>query len=381
MKKKLLFVVDEREMGGVSIALKDLVTILDKNLYEIDILCLHDKGEMLENLEEDITLFFGTSYFEAIDYTFKEVLRKKDLTLILKKIQIIFDIKTGLVSKRIINERKKIIKKKYDIEIAYKDGFTALFTACGDTPKKIHWLHCAYKTNDPTRKYRNLFKRIFNKFNHIVGVSPDVIKEFNEIYHMNEITEFIPLIINSDRIVDLSKLESKVKVNSNKFNVILLGRCHSVKGYNRLFDILENCRFSNVDFHIFGDGPLYSSLFERTMNNNLNVIKMHGSSYNPYAELKQFDLLMLPSYSESFGLVIIESFLLGVPVLCTKTVGSQMTVDEKYGVICENNEIELEKAMIGLIGNYKKINEFKNNLCSYSYDNQSIIRKIDNLFI
>ena len=45
--------------------------------------------------------------------------------------------KTGLIEKRIKKERKKILKEKYDVEVAFKDGFTALFTAFGNSKKKV----------------------------------------------------------------------------------------------------------------------------------------------------------------------------------------------------------------------------------------------------
>lgn len=54
MKKELLFVVDEREMGGVSVVLNDLVHLLNPSKYDIDILVLHDKGHMLEDLPDNV---------------------------------------------------------------------------------------------------------------------------------------------------------------------------------------------------------------------------------------------------------------------------------------------------------------------------------------
>ena len=101
MKKNILFVVDEREMGGVSVVLNDLVHKLDSNKYSIDILVLHNKGNMLNDLPDHVNMFYGTSYFEAIDYTIKEVLKMKNLSLLMKKIHVVFDLKTGFIKKSI----------------------------------------------------------------------------------------------------------------------------------------------------------------------------------------------------------------------------------------------------------------------------------------
>ena len=158
--KKILIVIDERIMGGVSVLLEDMLNMINLKKYKIDILCLHNNGEMLENLPENVSMIYGTDYFSSIDYTIKEVLKSKSIKKIYYKVRIVFDMKTGLIEKRIKKERKKILKEKYDVEVAFKDGFTALFTAFGNSKKKVHWIQYEYKKTNPNGKYDKLFKRI-----------------------------------------------------------------------------------------------------------------------------------------------------------------------------------------------------------------------------
>ena len=145
MKRNVLFVVDEKRMGGVSVLLEDILNMINIKNYSIDVLVLHNNGSMLNNLPKDVNIIYGTSYFEAIDYTLKEVLKSGDFKRIYHKIKIILDMKTGNIKNTIIRERKKILNKNYDVEIAFKDGFTALFTIFGNSKTKIHWLHYEYK--------------------------------------------------------------------------------------------------------------------------------------------------------------------------------------------------------------------------------------------
>lgn len=77
LKKNILFVVDERKMGGVSVLFEDMMTLLDITNYNIDLLILHNNGDSLQNLPESINVIYGTPYFEAIDYTMKDVIKKK----------------------------------------------------------------------------------------------------------------------------------------------------------------------------------------------------------------------------------------------------------------------------------------------------------------
>lgn len=386
MKKELLFVVDEREMGGVSVVLNDLVHLLNPSKYDIDILVLHDKGHMLEDLPDNVQLIYGTPFFCAIDYTIKDALKTKNISIIFSKLWIIFGLKTKLILKMIQRERRKIIKKNYDVEIAYKDGFCALFTACGNSPKKIHCLHCSYKTFNPNEKYPALFNLILPKFDHIVGVATNVVKEFNDIYHLDNITEVIPVVIDVDRIKRLANEKPKYKPNRENLNIVLLGRCHPVKGYDRLFDVVHklNCEnvLNDVKFTIFGDGPLYSHLQKRCQTENLDsVILMKGNIDNPYAEIRQYDLLLLPSYSEAFGTVISEAFILGVPVIATETSASLMSVKMmKNGLIVENSENGLYESLKHIIQNRELLSMFKENLRDFNYENDLLLKKIESLF-
>lgn len=53
--------------------------------------------------------------------------------------------KTGLIHHFIKKERKKIIKKQYDVEVAFKEGFCTIFVTDGDSKKKINWIHVDYE--------------------------------------------------------------------------------------------------------------------------------------------------------------------------------------------------------------------------------------------
>ena len=83
--KKILIVIDERIMGGVSVLLEDMLNMINLKKYKIDILCLHNNGEMLENLPENVNMIYGTNYFSSIDYTINEVLKSKSIKKIYYK--------------------------------------------------------------------------------------------------------------------------------------------------------------------------------------------------------------------------------------------------------------------------------------------------------
>ena len=61
--KKILFVVDERKLGGVSIVLENILKNVDRNNLKINVLVLHNNGDRLNDLPEGVNVIYGNSYF------------------------------------------------------------------------------------------------------------------------------------------------------------------------------------------------------------------------------------------------------------------------------------------------------------------------------
>lgn len=382
--KKILFVVDERIMGGVSIMLEDVLNSVDFKNCEIDVLILHNNGDRLANIPNNVNVFYGTSYFGAIDYTIKDALKTKNIKTIFNKVRVVFDLKTGLIKRRIVKERKKLIKKEYDLEIAFKDAFPTLFTAYGDTKMKIGWLQVDYNNNNPTSKYHKLFVDCYSRMDKVIAVSKGVKEGFNKIFNLGERVTIINNLVNEKKILNIKNGSSIPKQHSG-MRIVSVGRLHYHKGYDNLLvalDILnKQDMLRDVKIEIYGDGPEKDKLI--TMNSKFgltDVVNFKGQTNNPYSEINGADLFVLPSISESFGLVIIESMLMGVPVLATKNAATDELINNDInGLIVENSVEGLCEGLEKLILNHNKIKEYKKALIGYRYDNKKIIKEIEQL--
>ena len=62
-KRRILFVNDEMEMGGVARVLNTLMKNLDQQVYQIDLLVLHKTGTLLQDIPEGVRVIEGTSFF------------------------------------------------------------------------------------------------------------------------------------------------------------------------------------------------------------------------------------------------------------------------------------------------------------------------------
>jgi len=383
-KQNILFVVDEKRMGGVSILLEDILNTINIKNYNIDILVLHNNGEMLTNLPKEVNIIYGTKYFSSVDYSLKEVLLSKNLKKIYHKLKIIFDMKTGNIKNTIKRERKKILTKQYDLEIAFKDGFTALFTIFGNSKRKIHWLHYEYKKINPNAKYDKLFKSILPKFDEIIAVSDGVETIFNEIYHLEEKTRVIYNLVDTSKIISKSKEESDIKLNKEDLNFVSVGRLHEQKGYDKLIRAIdklnkENKLPNNFKFRLYGNGPQKEILENLVKEYHLeNKVYLMGQVMNPYKYLKNSDLFILSSRYEAFGLVIIEALTLGVPVLATENHATNKIIKHKEnGYITENSYEGIYEGLKYIIENLSELEKYKKNLKNYKYDNSKVIKQLE----
>ncbi len=380
--KNVLFVVDERKMGGVSILLRDILRFINIKKYNIDVMVLHNNGDYLDDLDKSINVIYGSPFFEAVDYTLKEVLKSKNVKLILKKIYLVFLLKTKLIGKKIIKERKKCLSKKYDVEIAFKDGITAVFTAYGDSLKKYHWLHTDYKEFDPDIKYKSLFQEIFLKFDKIIAISNGVLREFLKKYQAKD-TEVIYNLIDKEKIIKDSQAE-KITYEKDKLNLISVGRIHPIKGYDRLIEVLHKLdldkKLDKVVVRLIGSGPDDDKIKEMITNYKLeDKVKLLGKKKNPFPYVKASDCFLMTSRFESFGLVILESLILKVPVLALEVLSIHEIMDKKYGMIVENSFEGLYNGILSIIENQDILKKYLDNLKDFSYNIDDIVKKIENL--
>ena len=382
MKKNVLFVVDEKKMGGVSILLTDILKNINIDKYNIDILVLHNNGDNLNRLPKEVNIIYGTKFFKSVDLTLKQTIKSLNIMLIFSKIRLIYLMKSKKIKDKIIKERKKILNKKYDVEIAFKDGFCALFTAYGDSIKKYHWLHTDYSMYDCTSRYHDLFNSIFPCFNKIIAISNSAALKFKEVYNLNNV-DVIYNLIDKEKIINMASKESP-NFDKEKINLIAVGRFHEMKGFDRLIEVLNKLNISkklqNVVVRIIGDGDDFNLVNEKVKEYNLtDKVLLLGKKENPYSYVKMSDCYLMCSRYEPFGLVVLEAMTLGVPVLSLDVLSIKEILSSDYGEIYENSEQGLYDGINDIIENQNKWKKYKDNLKNYDYDIKGIIKKIEKL--
>ena len=75
---------------------------------------------------------------------------------------------------------------------------------------------------------------------------------------------------------------------------------------------------------------------------------MLGMQKNPYPMIRQADLYVSVSITESYGLAVQESLILGVPVVAVKNPGIIESLDTRFGVLTDNSAEDIACAVLNL---------------------------------
>jgi glycosyltransferase involved in cell wall biosynthesis len=166
------------------------------------------------------------------------------------------------------------------------------------------------------------------------------------------------------------KIEKKpYTLFNNKKVIFACGRLIYYKGFENLIDAAKFLPDDCI-VKIAGEGPLKEYFYDKINKNNLNnkVILLGRINNNDLEkEFANCYLFCLPSNSrgEMFGVVQVEAFAHGKPVVSTNIPGSgvsEVNISDKTGFLVEiNNPQSIATAIKKLLYNESLYNEFVSN--------------------
>lgn len=180
----------------------------------------------------------------------------------------------------------------------------------------VHTFHSAY----PNKNYLYyFFKPQFS-----ISVSKTV---QDYLHHYN-----IPstLIYNGVNDMSLALKEYNGEFKSRKKKLLYVGRLGGEKGLFQILHALKEYRHldQNFDFTLIGDGKIKKKLEEFCLLNEMDhYVHFEGSKPNPWENGGSYDILIIPSLYEGFGLVGVEATLSGIPVIANNIVVLREVLD------------------------------------------------------
>ena len=120
------------------------------------------------------------------------------------------------------------------------------------------------------------------------------------------------------------KFFSKYNMNTSIFSVGIFSRIEEQKGQHLVLDAIKQSRH-DIQLFIIGhcmDNNYRKSLIESTSKYNLtNFVRFIEFVDSPMSFMPFFDLIILPTYEETFGLTVAEAMLMQVPVIGSNVGG------------------------------------------------------------
>ncbi len=181
-----------------------------------------------------------------------------------------------------------------------------------------------------------------------------------ETVGINQASVVIPLGI--DPIIDTSRprsdwLECNAPAFVGKTNFLFLSRLDPKKGLELLLRAFAQLRSrcSRVGLVIAGEGAAAYAQSLRRLAAELGIQNDilwagHVEGQNKYALLRCADVFVLPSYSENFGIAVVEALATGLPVIVTDQVGIHSEIQsDRAGLVIGADAGELTQALIRLV--------------------------------
>ncbi|MFD1040619.1 glycosyltransferase [Virgibacillus byunsanensis] len=353
MKKKILFMVINMNIGGTEKALLNMVAEMPEDEYDITILMLEKYGGFLDSIPSKVHVEYLQEYSKI-----KEKLNKPP-----KKVAMSF-IKKGKLIKgfefSFIVLLSKLTKNKciffkyllrdipefeneYDVAIAYAgpmDFISYFISAKIEATKRIQWIHF-----DTTKIGFSVdfAKRIYKQFDKLFVVSEEANNKLIEfVPKLKGKTEVFLNMISPKLIYSQSKEGKGFDDEFNGLRILTVGRLKAEKGQDMAIRALSRIIKDGyqVKWYCLGEGSSRSEFEQLIKEYNLQgKFVLLGTDINPYPYIAQCDLYVQPSRYEGYCITLSEARCLGKPIVTTNVNGAiEQIQNGRTGLIVDIDE-------------------------------------------
>lgn len=161
------------------------------------------------------------------------------------------------------------------------------------------------------------------------------------------------------------ELVHKFNIAADKPIILFVGNIIKRKNVDLLLEAKKKMN-AKANLVVVGDGPLLEQLKTKAENEylegNLENVYFIGSRTDVEDIMPSCDLLVLPSFTESFGLVLIEALACGKPVIGSDVGGIKEIITEDVGLLIDPNDAsDLANAIDKILTDNELMEKFKSN--------------------
>lgn len=346
--RRILFIIDSLGVGGAEKSLLSLLSLLDKQRYQLCVWILH-RGGQLEQFIPD-----GVEVMKQPSYSIKDKLLNSIshyIYAIVYRFQSLVGIKRHLAETlwRSSGWAMKVPKEEFDVAVAYQQGIpTYLLVMKIKSKCKIGWVN----TNMIEAGYDMQFnKRFYELLDKIIVVSPELQKKELIIYPQYSKKISVVSDILSPTIIHRMAFEYKPPFHENPDSTVIVtvGRLVPPKQLALAIEAAHLLKEDGLSFrwYIIGEGSERLKLQNLIQQYKLeDEVILTGMLTNPYPYMANCDIYVQTSAFEGYGLTIAEAKILGKPIVSTNfDVVHDQLEHEVNGLITDMNAVSVAECV------------------------------------
>jgi glycosyltransferase involved in cell wall biosynthesis len=196
--------------------------------------------------------------------------------------------------------------------------------------------------------YRNVLRLVRRRADIFIAVSKTIMSALEGEAGIRP--RKMRLLENFIRIRDFS-----ITRNSGMFTIGFIGRFTEVKGCRYLLQALDRLEFPYRCI-VIGDGPLRGELMSMVKDNPR--VEFLGYVSDVRKVYRRFDVMVVPSLRESFGITVLEAWASGVPVICSDIMGLRERVRHRHnGLLFRKGDPKDLAGALNLLHDDRKLRE------------------------
>lgn len=394
MKKKIVFMVINMNIGGTEKALLNMISEIPKDKYEITIFMLEKYGGFFDSIPNEVKVEYFKDY-----HLIKEQLNSPPLTMSIRLLKegkvkegtkiLYFHLVSKITKNRIqlykhLLKNAPILKQEYDIAVAYAGpmDFISYFVVHKiKAKKKVQWIHFDVTKIGFNKRF---VSKLYNKFDKIFVVSEEARTKFvKEVPALTEKTDVFFNMVSPKMIDSQSKEFNGFNDDFEGLRILTVGRLTKEKGQDLAIDAMNKLVQDgiNVRWYCIGEGKSRSEYEELVEKFNLqDHFIFLGSTSNPYPYIENCDIYVQPSRYEGYCITLIEARCLKKPIVTTDVNGAREQIkNEENGLIVDINSNEIYRAVKKLIADKELRMKFATNLAKEVFMSNNELKKIYNI--
>lgn len=374
-KKNVLIFVGSFLNNGITTSLKNLISLIDKNRYNIYLLIDQNIGEAR-----------ARDYFQMMDTRIKYIASSNYLSVdFIDGFRFVWqDIKHETffyfneAFQRIWkNEYRRLFCDSSWDSIIHFPGYERRisFLMLFSNAKKIIFMHNdMYLEGTTKRNYdERALKLAYKHADIIATVRRNVENKYcDNVLNIKQKTRYIPNTLSTE-----CKIKAKMDIRESfslemdtrdieriiagthipqQFRFINLGRFSPEKGQKRLIEAFESVWANAPSTQLYiagGYGVQYDEILEIS-NRSIardSIFVIMGTD-NPFPIFSKMDATIFSSYHEGLPMTIFESLAFGIPVVSTDIPGPSEFLNQGYGIVVENSVDGLIEGMTNVMNGY-----------------------------